>query len=178
MQQAEAKLQELLDRDSIRDCLLRYGRGIDREDEALLLSAFQADARVDHGSFIGRVADFPRRKSVTRGRWRVFQHYVTNHMIDLAGDEAHVESYFFAALRRPDGAIDLTGGRYIDRLERREGGWAVADRGVIVEWTGGLPSGGTATIPEGHFLSGAQDRTDPSYERPFAVRRAFRDLEP
>jgi hypothetical protein len=82
------------------------------------------------------------------------------------------------AVARIGRAVDLTGGRYIDRLERRECGWVVADRGVIIEWAGGLPSGGTATIPGGHFLSGTRDRTDPSYERPFAVRRAFRDREP
>ena len=172
-----AEIRAVVDREAIRDAILRYTRGLDREDEELLLRAFHEDGRDDHGTFIGRFLDFPRRKSRTNRRWKVFQHYVTNHSIDLAGDEAHVETYFLAVLKRADGVIDLTGGRYADRLERRAGRWAIVDRVVIVEWAGGLPPGGASTVPEGLFMASAHDRSDPTYQRPLKVTRAFRDEE-
>lgn len=175
---AAAKLQWLMDREGVRDAILRYTRGLDREDEALLLSAFHDYAADDHGAFIGKAVDFPSRKSVTRKRWKVFQHYVTNQSIEVVGDEAHCESYFMAMLMRPDGAIDLTGGRYVDRLERNDPTWAIADRGVIVEWAAGFPSGGPSNIPADLFLQGMHGKGDPSYARPFKVTRSFRDLEP
>lgn len=43
-------LDELLDREAIRDCLARYCRGVDRLDRALLLSTYWPGAEDDHGS--------------------------------------------------------------------------------------------------------------------------------
>ena len=175
---AELKaVRMLLDREAIRDVILRYTRGLDREDEELLRAAYQDDGHDDHGSFIGYARDFPARKSATRLRWETYQHYVTNQTIEIDGDTAHAETYFLGALKRPDGALDLTGGRYVDRLEKRDECWAIADRIVIVEWAGGFPPGGAATIPEGLFVKSARDRSDPSYQRPLRVTRPFRDLE-
>ena len=37
------QLQQLLDREAIRDCLMRYRRGVDRFDRELILSAFHTD---------------------------------------------------------------------------------------------------------------------------------------
>ena len=45
-----AALQSLLDREAIRDCLLRYCRGIDRCDEEALRSAYWEDATDCHAS--------------------------------------------------------------------------------------------------------------------------------
>ncbi len=45
---------------------------------------------------------------------------------------------------RIDGAekLRLTGGRYVDRLERRDGEWRIAERVVVLEWYGAMPGGG------------------------------------
>ena len=40
----EAAMQELVDREAIRECLYRYCRGIDRLDEAALRSSYWPDA--------------------------------------------------------------------------------------------------------------------------------------
>jgi hypothetical protein len=170
-------LRALLDREAIRDAVLRYTRGIDRDDETLMVSAFHEDARDDHGSFIGMVRDFPSRKSRTNLRWSNYQHYVSNQTIEIKGDEAHVETYFLASLTRPTGTIDLTGGRYTDRMERRGGNWAIADRIVIVEWAGSLPSGSATSISGSLFVNSTHDRSDPSYCRPLMVTRRHRDQE-
>ena len=169
-------VQALLDKEAVRDVSLRYTRGIDRHDEELFRSAYHADARDDHGAFIGRGADFvDYANRVHAENWVCHQHYVTNQVIDLDGDVAHCESYFFAVLKRPDGICDLVGGRYIDRIDRREGVWAVADRICMVEWNvEGKP--GEAPLDPTMFVAGAWDKSDPSYQRPLRFDRAPRDL--
>lgn len=47
------KLQRLLDKDEIREVILRYTRGVDRHDDATIASAYHPDATDDHGPYIG-----------------------------------------------------------------------------------------------------------------------------
>lgn len=170
-----AAIRALLDKDAVREVSLRYTRGIDRHDVDLFLSAYHPDARDDHGSFIGLGTDFVEYANrVHAENWVCHQHYVTNQVIDLDGDTAHCESYFLAVLKRPDAICDLVGGRYIDRIERRAGVWAVADRICMVEWNiEGKP--GEAALDPTMFVAGAWDKSDPSYQRPLRFDRASRN---
>lgn len=169
-------LQGLLDKEAIREVSLRYTRGIDRHDEALLGSAYHAGASDDHGAYIGSGEGFVEYANrVHAQNWVCHQHYVTNQTIDLAGDTAHCESYFLAVLKRPDGICDMVGGRYIDRIERRAGRWAVADRICMVEWNVDASPGG-APLDPAMFVSATWDSSDPSYQRPLRVERPARDL--
>ena len=169
-------LQSLLDKEAIRDAALRYTRGVDRHDDALLVSAYHPDATDDHGAFIGSVEAFVEYVNrVHTQNWVCHQHYVTNQVIDLDGDQAHCESYFMAVLKRPDATCDLVGGRYLDRFERRSGHWAVADRICMVEWNCDAKPGAGALDPA-MFVQGRWDRADPSYARPLEINRAPRDL--
>ena len=52
------RLQHLLDRQEIYDCLVRYCRGVDRLDSELILSAYHPDAIDDHGMFVGSPQEF------------------------------------------------------------------------------------------------------------------------
>lgn len=169
-------VQAMLDKDAIREVSLRYTRGIDRHDDELLLSAYHPDAQDDHGAFIGSGADFvDYANRVHAENWVSHQHYVTNQTIDLDGETAHCESYFLAVLKRPDGICDVVGGRYIDRIDRRDGVWAVADRICMVEWNiEGRP--GEASFDPTIFVRGSWDNSDPSYQRPLRVDRPPRDL--
>ena len=131
-----AAVQTLLDREAIRDVSLRYTRGIDRHDTEVLASTYHPGAQDDHGDYIGTGAGFVEYANwIHTQNWVSHQHYVTNQFIDLAGDTAHCESYFMAVLKRPDVICDMVGGRYLDRIDRRDGVWAVADRICMVEWT-------------------------------------------
>lgn len=47
------RLERLLDRQEITDCLTRFSRGIDRFDKPLFLSAFHTDAVIAAGDFVG-----------------------------------------------------------------------------------------------------------------------------
>lgn len=170
-----AALNRLLDKEAIRESALRYTRGIDRHDDELMASAYHADATDDHGDYIGDPAGFvDYANAVHSQNWVHHQHYVTNQVIDLDGDSAHSEMYFLAVLKRPDGTCDFVGGRYVDRLERREGTWAVADRACLVEWNAEAGPKGTSFDP-GIFLSGSWDRTDISYQRPLRINRPHRN---
>lgn len=166
-----AALQRLIDTEAIREVALRYTRGIDRHDEALLRSAYHPDATDDHGAFIGSVEGFIEYANrVHTQNWVCHQHFVTNQTIDFDGDSAHCESYFLAVLKRDDGVCDLVGGRYVDRIERREGAWAVAARVCMVEWN--LEAGpGNAPMDASVFVAGTWDKSDPSYMRPLQVAR-------
>ena len=58
------KVQALLDRQEIVDCVLRYARGTDRHDTEILESAYHSDAVIDMGPFVGSPADLARWRKV------------------------------------------------------------------------------------------------------------------
>jgi hypothetical protein len=98
--------------------------------------------------------------------WNAHTHFITNIRIDIDGDVAHSECYvLFVQRRRDTGALDLGGGRYIDRLERRADAWRIAARELVIDWAAEAQSrsfGGTEVYPHGTW-----DKDDPSYRRPF-----------
>lgn len=175
------RLQWLLDRQDIQDCILRYTRGMDRLDKDLLLSAYHPDALDHHGLFLGNPQEFwdYHRK------WHLdynegHHHSVSNINIEIDGDIAHTETYWLFESINRDASITLHGGRYLDRFEKRHGEWKIAARACIVEWHGSL--GEVHLEPEfaaQQLLPGvsARDRSDRSYERPLVVGpdRARRD---
>ena len=131
-------LQDLLDREAIRDCLHRYCRGIDRMDEACLRSVYWPDATDRHGPFQGTASDFvewalEKLKDAPRG-----VHILSNILIDLRGDVAGVESYFHALQADKDEhgqpRETMLLGRYVDRFEKRHGEWRIAKRTVVYDW--------------------------------------------
>jgi hypothetical protein len=166
-------LRAILDREEIRDCLHRYTRGVDRADQELIRSAFHEDGIDCHGPVTGSVDDFLGWWLPEQDAREATQHYLTNVVIDLDGDVAHVESYFFVTIKllaRED--LAFSGGRYTDRLERRDGEWRIAVRVVHVEWTatGDAPNMG-AMLARCH--RGTRDRSDAVYERPLQARPAI-----
>jgi hypothetical protein len=130
------ELQALLDREAIRDCLYRYCRGIDRADEELLRSVYWPDAHDSHGAYVGSASGFiaqavPRLRAGGRG-----VHQISNILIELHGDAAAVESSFLA-LQTNAAAPTLETflcGRYLDRFERRDAQWRIAQRTVVYDW--------------------------------------------
>jgi hypothetical protein len=166
---------ELHDRQAIRDCLTAYCRAVDRLDRDLLLSCYHPQAVDDHGIFVGGREAFADWVFDLHGRMQTStQHIITNHSCELAGDVAHAETYWMAAFMNTVGDLPLTfgGGRYVDRLERRDGRWAIAVRKCLFDW-GGQP--GPSWVPPevaAAMSSGARparDRSDPSYDRPLTV---------
>jgi hypothetical protein len=169
------RLLEQLDRAEITDCLHRYTRGMDRLDRELARSAYHEGAIDDHAGFVGTVEDFLDWAFDYHAGQVRHQHFISNTMIDLDGDEAHVESYYTFVGTEADPGAPLTvfGGRYLDRFERREGHWGIVVRLCLVEWctdpTSLLPEEAVASLAV--MGTNARDRTDSSYERPLTPRR-------
>ena len=131
----ERELRELLDKQAITDVLWRYCRGMDRMDRELTLSCWHPGGTDDHSPlFKGTARGFldwlwPIHAAMTATR-----HFVSNMTIELNGDRAATESYWYVHLRVPrDGDVyDIVGdGRYLDRFEKIDGVWAIRHRTSI-----------------------------------------------
>lgn len=99
-------------------------------------------------------------------------HSVAMHVCELDGDVAHAESYCLGIfLDKGAETGRVLAGRYIDRLEKRDGVWRIALRRatveVAIEGRATLPNG--ALLPGSDYLKGRRDRTDPSYARPLTL---------
>lgn len=164
----EKALQALLDKEAIRDCFLRYTRGIDRTDVELIKSAFHPDAVDNHArgvcGSIEQMLDWWLPQQPDRA---ATQHFVTNQTIDIDGNIAHVETYFLVFIKQKSEARGaLIGGRYADRLERRDGAWKIALRVVLPEWQADADAGNTEWVSQAGAVPGVRDRTDLTYQRP------------
>lgn len=166
-----ALVRELKDRQEIYDCIMRYCRGIDRLDRAVLLSAYHPDAIDDHGgTYIGGIEGFADAVLALHSTYQEFtQHHITNHRCEIDGDVAHGESYYlFRCLNREAPFYCHSSGRYIDRFERRDGKWAIAARICLVEarddnW------GPEGLEVNSAYQASTRDPGDPSYQRPLTI---------
>ena len=135
----EAQLQALLDRDAIRDCIVRLARGEDRRDAAVLSACFWPDSTFDYAMYKGSFAEYlawvvPGADAITNT-----QHVLGQTVIELDGDKAkaetHVISYHRVAMGEGVGEHDTCiGGRYLDTMEKRDGKWAIAQRTMLYDW--------------------------------------------
>jgi len=170
-----ARIQELLDKQDILECLTRFSRGMDRFDRSVYLSAFHGDATIAAGPFVGTPAECYDWAVPMHEAGQVATHHnLLNVTFDIDGDTAHTETYYLFVGRNRDATNWIAGGRYVDRLERRGGEWKIALRTNVIEWSGMLP---TMEIPfadvAGIDLNGAASRSagDISYRRPLTNRR-------
>lgn len=166
-------VQYLLDRTQILDCIARHARGCDRHDAGLILSTYHDDGIDEHGNSIKAGPDYAAwANRVHAATSQQHTHNITTHTCDIDGDTAHCESYVLVALLSPDGkSTQVMGGRYIDRLERREGAWRIAVRRSTVEWSFAADASllQSPFFTEQHFLKGTRDKRDLSYERPLRL---------
>jgi hypothetical protein len=136
---------EMIDREAIRDTLLRYARGTDRCDEDMLRDAYWPDAHDDHLEFSGTRDEFVEYAMPRLRAMHYNMHTIGNILISIRGNQADVESYFtgyhsvdFEGTRRDA----FSGGRYLDVFERRGEEWRILKRFVTVEWFRDCPDTG------------------------------------
>ena len=166
----ETQMQELLDRQAIFDCIKRNARGNDRFDAAMTASSYHDDGLHEVGQ--NRVAGPGYGAHANAAHGKLFDanlHNVTMHTCEIDGDIAHAESYSLGMFLDKGGETGrVLAGRYIDRLEKRDGEWRIVLRRstveIALEGKATLPTG--APLPGSGYLRGNRDRTDPSYERP------------
>jgi len=180
-------VRELEDRRAIYHCVARCARGLDRFDRELLLSAYHPDATDDHGKFVGGPEEFADWVFAAHRKHYVSHHHaLLNHLVDLDGAVAHGETYFqFVAMNVEGRAFSMTGGRYLDRFEKRGSDWRIAHRVCVREWavqdavvteeTLWQLTATSASLPleEREMLRRSprptRDGSDPSYARPLEM---------
>jgi SnoaL-like domain len=172
----ETTIRELSDRQAILDCVHRYCRGVDRLDRDLVLSAYHPGAVDDHGVFVGTREAFVDWAFAYHREYQLSHHHmVFNHSVELLGDEAHAETYwlFFGENRVKPNTLAV--GRYLDRFERRNGVWAIAERVCISESVCDLQQ---TDLPQEYLAAlmsngkSVRDRNDKSYQRPLTARQS------
>jgi SnoaL-like domain len=187
----EADLEELVSRQKVYDVLTRYCRALDRCDVALMRSVYWEDGIDDHGVFSGNAAEFSEFIIREIQNWfEVTMHAIMNVHMEVKGDVACTESYLFAyhKVRGDKAAVEdifgsdymrqfdwsqvngvphhfYYGGRYIDRLERRNGEWRIYHRTVVMDWNDNHISG--EILNQGMFATlhprGERGHNDPVF---------------
>ena len=129
------------DRRAIIDLTVAYCWALDTADWGRLAEVFVPDATANlGGSDHDGLPDIVGRITTALGRYSDSQHMVTNHEVEVDGDEATCRCYLQAQHVHGDpldGRNYAVGGRYEDRLVRTADGWRIAHRDLIVMWTAG-----------------------------------------
>jgi hypothetical protein len=169
-------VQYLLDRTAILDCIARHARGCDRHDADLISAAYHEDGTDEHGVAINPGPDYAEWANKTHAETSIVHtHNITTHSCEIEGDTAHAESYVIVVLIGADcSSAQFITGRYLDRLERRDGQWRIAVRRSTVE---GMFLADARVLQskffkEQGYLVGTRDRRDLSYERPLTMETA------
>ena len=169
----ERQLQQLIDRQDILDCLTRTSRGNDRFDKELIVGAYHDDGWHELGQKLISGPEYGDHANHAHGAIAETNlHNVTMHSCEIDGDVAHAESYVIGLFADKGAAMSrILAGRYIDRLERRDGKWGIVLRRATVE----VALEGKAILPNGNgvigsgYLKGDRDKSDPSYQRPLTT---------
>lgn len=138
-----AQAQDDLDRDAYLSCFT---------DTVLLVEAAVFEGWKPTELAAGELADqyFDELRRFDAG-----QHLVTNHVIDVVGDEATCSADLYAVavlLEDGDQLTSSLGARYFLRLRRSGNSWRIFERSVRVRWT----SAGTDEIRRRAAAGGAK----------------------
>ncbi|XVQ06491.1 nuclear transport factor 2 family protein [Spirillospora sp. CA-255316] len=163
----------LKDRTEILDCVARHARGCDRHDEELITSTYHPDGLDEHGYSVNPGPDYAGwANPVHAATSQIHLHNITTHSCEIDGDVAHCESYSLGILLGKDGrTVHVLNGRYLDRLERRDGRWRIALRRSTVEvmFTADASLLQSSFFKKQGYLKGTWDKDDLSYRRPLLL---------
>lgn len=183
----EQKIQVLMDERDIRNVLYRDCRAKSRGDADLMRTCFFKDAVDHHQPFFdmpfSQLADMLSDGINATGE--MIQYIALQILIELDGDVARTETYvqsskiFHQRSAAGHKIVRLSGMRMLDRLERRNGEWRIAERQFVPEWgffkevppldkaiAGygvGTDAGTLMVDPSLPAVRHAADRSDPSY---------------
>lgn len=172
--QLESKIQYLTDRQEILDCIARNARGCDRHDPEMLSSSYHQDGIDEHGEkHINPGPRYHEWANPVHARGSIQNmHNITTHSCEIDGDVAHADSYVIGLFFNADGeTARVLAGRYLDRLERRDGEWRIALRRCTVE-VGMMADASvmnTDYLLDMGFLKGLRNKQDVSYQRPLSL---------
>ena len=158
---------ELAARLAIAETLALYCRGIDRCDPEQLAAAFTPDAMIDYGDGAKPIAETIPGLMAGLGSMHLTQHNISHTVMRIDGETAKAETNCVALhlIPAPEGEIELVvGGRYLDKLVKRDSRWQIAERLYVMDWNRTAPS--TMALEGGLFdglqCRGARGADDPS----------------
>ena len=130
-------LKALIEREKIRHCIINLARGEDRRNGDLIRASYWSDSTTDYGVFKGSFDEYfawviPGSPAIPNT-----QHILGQTFIDLQSDVAFTETHVTSYHRVDMGADErdtVIGGRYLDRLEKRNGEWRIAQRTMLYDW--------------------------------------------
>ena len=130
---------ETTPRESIRDLLATYCRGIDRRDRNLVTSCFHPAATDDHGNGpLGRDDFVDWCFEILAGYDSTFHFLGQSSFVFDSPAEARVETYGIASHRTasgPDHRNLVTGFRYLDIVTAVDKRWRIATRVAVTDWS-------------------------------------------
>lgn len=154
-------VQQLLDKQSITELVLRYCRYVDRRDYQSLKGLYHDEAIDDHsGMFYGSGDDYVKWLEAVLPALYSTSHQVFNHFIVVKGDEAEGEVYCQAFHQDEQGNAFVIGGRYLDQYTKANGHWQFMHRKTVFDWQQNFTasdSGLEQPVNGGH---GGQDPSD------------------
>jgi len=137
MDDISAELAALLDRERIRRCLVALARGEDRRDADMICAACWPDSITDYGVFRGDFTEYLSWVVPGSPALPCTQHFLGQSHIELDGQRARVETQVMSYHRVDTGdehRDTMIAGRYLDVLEKRDGGWRIAQRTMLYDW--------------------------------------------
>lgn len=152
-------------RETIRDVLGTYCRGIDRRDRELVRGCFHAGATDDHGTGPRPIDDFLDWCFALLEGYDSTFHLLGQSTFEFESDhDCVVETYGIASHRTaggPDHRNLVTGFRYVDRFTDASG-WRIGRRVAITDWSRVDREGDWWPVP-GSMLQGRPGPDDPSH---------------
>jgi hypothetical protein len=188
---SDAEIQEMWDRQKCSEVLSKYCRALDRADLALMKSVYWEDAIDVHGVFEGNAHEFSEFIITEIKNWfEIATHYICNVHMEYHGNEMYSEAYLISycqvagtreKVETVFGPTYLSqlgdkigeehkqaffmGGRYLDKLEKRDGEWRIARREVVMDWNENWPA--NSILNEGMLknlqVRGCWGKKDPVY---------------
>jgi hypothetical protein len=170
LSELKATVAYLKDRQDILDCIQRESRARDRQDVEQIAGCWWEDGVDEHGAVVTFAPDYPEKANKGHAmNFNLTSHNITNHICDLAGDVANCESYVIGGLNWLDGkSTTIAIGRYLDRLEKRNGEWRIVVRRCTIEATADCDGTWIHSKNVKGFLKGLWSKEDPSYARPYS----------
>jgi len=164
---AMSLMHELIAKQEIYEVVCRYSRGIDRLDMELVRDCYHPDAIDHHSGFTGGVDEFLIWAADSLRKMDGTMHTICNQLVELHGDVALAETYAHTShwTRRPTAPSQnaVTGTRYIDRFEKRDGVWRIAERWATRSWIRTEQDGVQIAEDASAGPVGRRDRLDPLY---------------
>jgi hypothetical protein len=134
----EQRLQWLIDRAEIAECLVHYAHCIDRRDWAGLQESYTEDGVMQHGEVAVPREAVPELSEKILAGCASSHHLVGDPSIVIEGDHARTHSHYFATHVSEGTAVKRQGGGWYDcELTRTDRGWRFTRVRSTTAWRAG-----------------------------------------